>query len=214
MKKWVLTLVAMVVIAFVAMDLMQRSEPDSQPAPASPAAATAPPDSPPRDVVPERPRSERLAHARQLVTTLSQFDGRAGAFTPERAEGWRRDLLALLDEGTAAVPAIAEFLQTNADVRFDSGRGSKPIEERTLRLALIRVLFDIPTPDNVDLQIQVLRVTRDPDEVILLARQLEMQEKGKHREAIIAAARASMDSVRRGEFPGRDTSALAELLKK
>lgn len=215
MKRWVLAMVAMVGLAFVALDILQRSDEDSraEDSRTEPGKA-AQPDSAPVNVIPERPRAERLEHARQLVTTLSQVDGRPGAFTPEKAEAWRRDLLALLDEGTAAVPAIAEFLQTNVDVRFDSGPGTKPLEERTLRLALIRVLFDIPTPDNVDLQVQVLRVTRDPDEVVLLAHQLEMQEKGKHRDAIIAAARASLDSVRKGEFPGRNTRELDKLLKQ
>lgn len=212
--KWVLALIAMLGIGFVALDIIQESAQDSL-EPAKPAAgdgtAVAAGGG---EAAPGRSRTERAAHARQLVTTLVQIDVRSGTLTQEKADLWRRDLLSLLDDGTEAVPPIAEFLQKRTDVRFDVGPGTNLLGDPTLRIAFIKVLFDIPTPDNVDLQKQVLGVTTDPDEVVLLARQLDMQEPGHHREAIVNAARASLESVRRGEFPGRDARAVAELLKR
>jgi len=42
-------------------------------------------------------------------------------------------------------------------VRFDSGPGTNLLQEPTLRIAFIEVLFNIPSPDNVDLQEQLLQ---------------------------------------------------------
>lgn len=214
MKKWALALIAMLGIGFVAQDMMQKREAPPEPSSQAPVDKPTAPPAESRDTALERSWPEPSARTRQLVTLLSQVDVRPGALSREKAAAWRRTVLELLNEGTAAVPAIAEYLQTNADLRFDGGPAAKLLREPTLRIALIKVLFDIPAPDNVDLQRQVLRVTTDPDEVVLLARQLEMQERGKHRTEIISAARASLDRARQGAFPGRDTSAVVTLLKK
>lgn len=202
-KRWVLALMGVLAVGFVALDVMQKSGPDPQVQPARR-----------EEAAPQRSREERTAHARELVATLSQVDAGPGAITPEKAEGWRQDLLALLGEGTDAVPAIAEYLQKNTDIRFDAGPAAAIVGAPTLRLALIKVLFDIPTPDNVNLQVQVLGATGDPDEVVLLAHQLEAQEPGRHREAILKAARLSQERVRRGEFPGHDAKAFESLLRQ
>lgn len=149
-----------------------------------------------------------------MVKSLAEIDARPGALTPERAAAWQRDLLELLNHGKDAVPALAEFFQKNQDVRFDSEPDANLLGEPTLRIALIKSLFDIPAPDNVQLQEQVLRTTADPAEIALLARQLEMQEPGKHRDAIMTAATAALGAARTGNAPARDTSLMIKLLKE
>jgi hypothetical protein len=106
---------------------------------------------------------------------------------------------------------LQEFFQRDEDVTLvqtPTCWGSP-----TLRIAFLKVLFNIPAPENVELQEQVLRTTTDPDEIALLARQLRLQEPGKHRELIIETARAALARARNGQLPGRDTSALVEVLE-
>jgi hypothetical protein len=152
-------------------------------------------------------------HARQLVRSLSEVNLQPGELTPEIAEQWQRHLVELNQQGTAAVPVLQEFFRRNEDVRFDSGSDTNLLGEPTLRIAFIKVLFDLPAPENVELQEQVLRTTTDPDEIALLANQLELQERGKYRDAIIEAAKAALEQARNGRLPGRDASPLVELLK-
>jgi len=137
-----------------------------------------------------------------------------GGVTPETAAKWHHDLEALIEQGTAAVPPLREFFQSRADVRFDSGPGTNLLQEPTLRIAFIEVLFNIPAPENVDLQAQLLRDTKDPDEVALLSRQLESQEPGKYSDLIVWAAQTSLRQVRAGQWPGRKTDALLKVLGK
>ena len=152
--------------------------------------------------------------ATPLVKSLSEVSLQPGGLTPEKAAEWHRNLEKLIEQGTAAVPALQEFFQRNQDVRFDSGPGVNLLEEPTLRIAFLKVLFDIPAPENVDLQEQVLRTTTDPDEIALLARQLELQEPGEYREVIIDAANAVLQKARNGKLPGRDTSVLVKILEQ
>jgi hypothetical protein len=158
--------------------------------------------------------AERAVRARQLVKSLSEVNHQPGALTPEKAEEWRRNLTELVGQGTPAVPALQEFFQGNTDVRFDSGSGTNLLGEPTLRIAFLKVLFDIPAPENVYLQDQVLRNTADPDEIVLLARQLDQQEPGKYRQVIVDAAKAALAKAQRGELPGRDTSPLVKVVEE
>jgi hypothetical protein len=148
-----------------------------------------------------------------LVRSLGAVDLRGGV-TPEYAAEWHRNFNELIEQGTAAVPALQEFFQKNEDMKFDTGPGTNLLGEPTLRIAFLKVLFDIPAPENVNLQEQVLRTTADPDEIALLARQLELQEPGKYREAIIAAAKAALQKAKNGELPGRDTGSLVKILEQ
>lgn len=205
-KRWVLALVGILCVVLVAQEILARRSRSS-----GVAAGDAYPRSDAPAVVRVWPApSERT---KQLVTTLSEIDVRPGAVTPAAADTWQRNLAALQDFGIEAVPAIAEYFQKNTDVRFDAGPGPNLLGVSTLRMAFMKVLFDIPTPDNVDLQLQVLAVTNDPDEVVLLASQLDMQEPKKHRLLVIDAARRSLASARQGQFPGRDTGPVAKLLQ-
>lgn len=171
------------------------------PAPLAPSTETEAPSEPDRVVV-----------ARQLVKSLSEVNAQPGQLTPKKAGEWKHELEQLVEQGTAAVPPLQEFFQTHADIRFDSGSVSNLLEEPTLRIAFIEVLFNVPSPDNVNLQEQILRNTTDPDEVALLARQLELQEPGKYRDLIVLTARVALDQARTGQWPGRDAGPLVKIL--
>jgi len=136
----------------------------------------------------------------------------SGDITPEKVEKWHRNLEELIEQGTGAVPPLQEFFQSHTDVRFDSGPGTNLLEEPSLRIAFMKVLFNIPSPDNVNLQEQVLRTTTDPDEVALLARQLELQDPGTYRDLIVLTARVSLEQAKTGQWPGRDTGPLVKSL--
>lgn len=97
-----------------------------------------------------------------MVNSLSEISLQAGELTAEKAAEWHRNLEKLLGQGRAAVPVLQEFFQKNQDVRFDSTRGTNLLGEPVLRIAFIKVLFDIPAPENVDLQERVLQATIDP----------------------------------------------------
>jgi hypothetical protein len=170
-------------------------------------ASQSPADSP---TVPTN--SDPSAAARELVKRLSEVEMRPGGVTPESAAKWHQDLESLIEQGTAAVAPLQQFFQSRVDVRFDSGPDTNLLDDSTLRIAFIEVLFNIPSPDNVELQEQLLRDTTDPDEVALLARQLEAQEPGKYRDLIVWAAQTSLQQARNGQWPGRKTDPLLKVL--
>ena len=159
------------------------------------------------------PSESESAYTRQLVKSLSEVKLQ-GELTPEKAVRWQRNLEELIEQGTAAVAVLQEFFQRNEDVRFDSGSGANLLGEPTLRIAFLKVLFDIPTPENVELQEQVLRTSTDPDEIALLARQLDLQEPGTYREVIVEATKAALERAKSGELGGRDTSSLVKVLEQ
>ena len=58
-----------------------------------------------------------------------------------------------------------EFFATNHDVRFDSNPGTNLLEEPSLRIALIKVLFDLPAPENLKLLWNGTRF-KEPDPIL------------------------------------------------
>jgi hypothetical protein len=186
---------------------------DQAPETSEATAPVIPPTGPsPVETVTAPTNSDRSAVARQLVKRLSEVEMQPGGVTPESAAKWHQDLESLIEQGTAAVAPLQQFFQSRVDVRFDSGPGTNLLEESTLRIAFIEVLFNIPSPDNVDLQVQLLHDTTDPDEVALLARQLEAQEPGKYKELIVWAAQTSLQQARSAQWPGRKTEPLVKVL--
>ena len=157
---------------------------------------------------------EPSADARQLIKSLSEIDLQQGELSPETAEGWHRNLEELLQLGTEAIPALQEFLQKNEDVRFDSGSGTNLLGEPSLRIAVLKLLMDLPGPENLELQEQALRTSKDPDEIVLLATQLDMQEPEKYTQVIVDSVIAALDREQSGKSPERDVSPLIKILKK
>lgn len=155
--------------------------------------------------------SESAERTRQLVQILGEVNTQPGELTPEKADQWKKHLEQVIEQGRSAVPALEQYFDSNANVRFDTGESGDLLGEPTLRIALLKVLFDIPTPDNVQLQEKVLQNTTDPAEITLLARQLEAQEPGEHYRSIIQAARRALQDSNKG-LADRDRGSLLAIL--
>jgi hypothetical protein len=156
--------------------------------------------------------ADRLAVTRELIKRMSEVEMQPGGVTPESAARWNRDFESLVEQGTAVITPLEEFFQSKVDVRFDTGK-TNLLDEPSLRIAFMHVLFNIPAPENVNLQEQLLRETADPAEVALLAQQLEAQEPGKYQGLIVYEAQLALDQANRGQWPGRDTKPLLKILK-
>jgi hypothetical protein len=230
-RKWVLVLATLIALGAVALipfiAFPGRNQPVPSPNKASPitkaveSRRAAERDSPAsiafsaesRKSAPQLEAAPSL-DARGLVRSLSEISVQPGDLTPEKADEWQHRLVMLIDRGTEALPALQEFLESNVDRKFNSGPGTNLLGEPTLRIAFLKVLSDIPAPANVELEEKLLRTATDPDEIALLARQLELQEPGKHREAIIKAASTALVRVSKGGFPLRYSTQLVELLQE
>jgi len=151
--------------------------------------------------------------AEHLIEILGAINLKSG-ITPEQAELWHHHLEELVEQGAAAIPALQQYFQSNQDVRFDSSPAANLLGEPTLRIALLKVMSDLPGPENVNLQVKILQTTSDPDEIALLARQLDAQEPNTYRPEIIAAAKAALEKSKNGELPGRDVSPLVKILEQ
>jgi hypothetical protein len=228
-RKWVLILISVIGLGIVVLLMVasQRERSKSkgavavaaadEPVPESSAARNVATDSTGRNPafvrVPSGSGAEPQVDARELVKRLSEINPQSGALTPEKAAQWQRDILELIGQGTAAVPPLQEFFQKNQDVRFDSSPGANLLGEPSLRIAFLKVLSDLPAPENVELEEKVLRTTKDPREVALLARQLELQEPGKYREAITEAAKAALQKANDDGLRSRDVKQLVKILQ-
>jgi len=154
---------------------------------------------------------ESSEKTKELLKVLGEIQ--PDDLTKEKADRWKQHLEQVIEEGRAAVPVLEEYFDSNENVRFETASGANLLGESTLRIALIKVLFDIPTPDNVALQEKVLQTTTDPEEIALLARQLEQQEPGEHYHSIIQAARRGLQESRNGQLAHHDTASLVSILE-
>lgn len=234
-RKSVVFLTAMIgfgaIVLVVAGSKYWRSDSKANPSEAAPIEEPAPgrsrtsrasePGSPLASLVRDQPQPagtvsdpDPVQYASQLVASLSEVNLQPGGITPETAAKWHRQLEELIEQSSAALPALEEFFQKNHDVRFDSSPGTNLLEEPSLRIALIKVLFDLPAPENVKLQEQLLRTTTDQDEIVLLASQLEQQEPGPYREVILEATRTVLEKMKTGLLPDRDPTPLLKILEQ
>jgi len=171
---------------------------------------------PPQNILPLealRTKAGPLGHARELVRNLSRADLLASTRTPDAVAEWNRQLEELTELGTAAIPALQDFFRSRADVRLDSNPSALPSGETTLRREFIKVLFNIPDPENVELESQLLQTTHDPNEIALLAAQLKLQEPGTHREQILLAAKTALEREK-GNPQGADTHPLLAIVEE
>ena len=207
----------------------QRARPDStaakspSPRPASPeasgretnrgAAASGTSPSAPGSG-PEAPRTAPSALARQLVASLSQPSTGHGPLTPEQAATWKQSLQQLAEQRGAAVPAIREFLEKNADIHFDSEADRDLIGFPSLRLALLQTLQGTGGPEALGVFVRTLQSTADPLEIATLTKYLEQSDPAKYREAELSAAREALNQAASGKLEGRDIGPLMEILKQ
>ena len=150
--------------------------------------------------------------AQQALARLAQID-RSRALTQEQAQEINQMFHQLRDQGTAAIPAIRDFLQRNEDINFDGLQGGEFVESGTMRLGLIDALQQIGGAEAVAASAQILQATVDPSEIALLARNLEEQAPGQYRQAEIAAARDALVQATSGGWKGGDVSPLFETLQ-
>jgi HEAT repeat protein len=149
------------------------------------------------------------------VAGLKQLPGARGTLTPENADAWRANFTNLVQSGVAAVPAIRAFLSQKVEkadyvftqeIRQALGFGSA-------RSAAIDALRQIGSPEAVDAMRTLLATTPAPQEVALLARDLEELAPGQYREQAVAVARAGLSTIQHAEESPSDVGPLFEVLQ-
>ena len=122
-------------------------------------------------------------------------------------------LAQLAKEGQSAIPAIRAFLEQNQDFSFDGIEGGQFVNYSTLRLGILDVLQQIGGTEAVQVSVATLQATADPLEIAYLSAYLESQQPGQYRQLELTAAQEALAQAARGQIPGRDMSALFELLQ-
>ena len=152
--------------------------------------------------------------AQRLIARLSSVRLVEGKATEDAVNAFRGDLLRLESLDVAALPAMEEFFDRREDVRYDTGPGTNIVGIPSLRIALMQLLLDISAPANEEFQGRLLTKVADPEEVVLLTRQLEIAVPGQFRNEIVDAAKASLQMIQEGRFPGRDPASLLKILER
>ncbi len=156
---------------------------------------------------------EPTPRMRRFVEVLASPVPAGGFMTETEAAAWRKNLEQLVQQGANAVPAIREFLAKNTD--FDFGdTGKQALGYASARGALIDALGQIGGPLAVAALSEVLQSTADPQEIALLAQNLEKLEPGLHQQAALDAARQTLAMAGEGKLPDRDVAPLFELLQQ
>jgi len=162
---------------------------------------------------PDSPKLEPTAETRKLVSDLANLD-LTKPLTAESAAAWKENLARLLQNGTAGIPAIQEFLALNKDVNFESVTGGAGLLGSTsLRLSLLDTLGSIAGPEALAASAQLLQSTTDPREIALLARNMDRAAPEQYREAVLAAARTAMAEASAGRMSGKDIGPLFDVLR-
>lgn len=157
--------------------------------------------------------NEGTAHARRLVAQLSGIDTTKGVISPEQAEKWKLGLNELASQGSAAVPAIRQFLEKNQDINFAVIRGGVMLGQSSIRMALLSVLKQIGGSEARDVMVQTIQATAIPSEVALLGNYLEEQAPGQYRQQAVSAAKEVFAMAAQGQLPGWDIGALLEMVR-
>ena len=144
----------------------------------------------------DRQRSAAIERARRLIDGLASLDPSTQPVTEASISECRQQLLELAGLNLVALPALEEFFQRRQDVRFEGGSGTNLLEASTLRIALMKLLFDFSAPDNEQFQARLLGSLTDPDEVSLIARQLEIAAPRQYLDLIVQAVRRSLQLAR------------------
>ena len=130
--------------------------------------------------------------------------------TAARANHVERILRELARRRQAGVRAIGRVLRRGDDVDFASMVGGERLGHRTLRQALIDTLGRIGGPDAAAVALEEIRRTTQPMEIVMLARILEREQPGAHREEMIHAASEALRAAEHGLPP--DVGPLFDLL--
>jgi hypothetical protein len=183
---------------------------NSNSSPASPDASPLPSEA--IGISPATNRQDSSQDARRLVDQLRFAAAAGGEITPELADAIRQNLIALSQQGRAAIPVLWEFLARGEDVRFDADTPPNPLGEPTLRIALLKILPELPEPENLQIQEKLLRTASDRDEIALLARQLRLQDPAKYADVIVRTVRSSLLKAQNEQSPPEQLAPLTEIL--
>ncbi len=194
----------------------------TEPAPETTAPSVVPSSTPtvaartptPAQAVPTTPKVEPSSYTRSLVTSLSELDLKTGSLTPEKLEVWKQNLATLKQQGTAALPAILEYMDKNLDLSFEAAGVATNLGAASLRMALLETITSIGGPEGLNASLQVLQTTADPKELAYLARSVDTQAPEQYREAILNAARSTLRMADAGNLPGRDVGPLFNVIQQ
>ena len=137
-------------------------------------------------VVPSAEARQSTAIApKKAVADLVEFAAAHGQITHEQAEKFKSELV---KQGPAAVPAIQDFLEKNMDSMYGEELGYS-----SLRLTMLDTLKQIGGPEAQGAMVHVLQTTAEPNEVLEVAKDLELNAPGQYRDQILQAARETLD---------------------
>jgi hypothetical protein len=141
------------------------------------------------------PVVETNLNPHQLVADLAGLkpDASQNAITTEQAERFKQNMAQLIQQGSASVPAIEEFLTNNVDSAYDSVPGGDQLGYSSLRAGLLDALKQIGGPEAQYAMAQALQTTAVPAEILELAKNLEQQAPGQYSDQIVNAAREAVE---------------------
>ncbi|HXJ56721.1 MAG TPA: hypothetical protein VNU68_08665 [Verrucomicrobiae bacterium] len=155
------------------------------------------------------------AVAQEVIARVGQLDFFAGGLSPQKTEELKRSFKQLVEEGAGAVPAIRAYLDRFQDIDFDPFGAAKQVGYPSLRMGMLDALRQIGTPEALELSLQTLHTTADPQEIAFLAKGLERQlPPDQFRSVVLAAASESLEQALSGQWSGRNVTPLFEVLQR
>jgi hypothetical protein len=152
--------------------------------------------------------------AQEVIARVSQPEFFTGGVSPEKAEELKSSFKQLVEEGAGAVPAIRAYLDRSQDIKFNSV-GSKQLGYSSLRMGMLDALRQIGTPEAIELSVQTLQTTADPQEIGFLAKGLEQQlPSDQFRSVVVAAASETLEQALNSPSNGSNFTPLFEVLQK
>lgn len=120
----------------------------------------------------------------------------------------RQDLAQLIQEGDAALPAIAHFLARGGDVDFTNGGIDKAVGYPSLRLALFAALKRIGGHQVESILYDELHRTHRPTEIEALGHHLNDASAGLYDDDIVNQAKKSFSSIQQTSAGSPDAAPL------
>ncbi len=153
--------------------------------------------------------------AQEVIARVGQPDFFTGGVSPQKAEELKRSFKQLVEEGAGAVPAIRAYLDRFRDVDFDSLGAGEQVGYSSLRMGMLDALRQIGTPEAMELSLQTLQTTADPQEIGFLAKGLEKQlPPDQFRSVVLAAASETLAQALSGQSNGSNFTPVFEVLQK
>ena len=162
----------------------------------------------PRLFVPSSPSATLM-----LVESLARPASSNGSMDADQIAAWQQKLQSLIHLGSAALPAIHEFLKENIDLNFGA-EGKQVLGYASARLAVLDALAQIGGADGLNMLSETMQSTTDPHELAFLAQKLDQLEPGQHQYAALDASLQTLKSAAEGNLKGKDVAPLFELVQK